>query len=148
MAKMVNLDFLCMKTAQSMAACEGKASDKENVATKGLGVLLENGPYGLMLFLETNAKEKIAKHYMKELINICNDDHIADYIEVRAPSDPKDIKDFKKVTEWLKELAKNLDGYLFVKGLWQQTLTYARYHAKALDNKDKTDETVTEEAIE
>lgn len=126
---MSNLDFLCMKTAQEMTETEGAAKDKENVATKGLGVLLENGPYGLILYFETNTKKSIGKHYIEKLIGLCRHDQLKVYLGVPAP----DSTDFGQVTRWLQDLAVNIDNYLFIKRLWQQTLTYARYHAKALD---------------
>ncbi len=129
--KPVNLDFLCMKTAQKMVACEGKAGDKENVATKSLGVLLENGPYGLMLYLETysDKQEEIARHYRDELLSLCGEDRIQAYLNGgrKAPAS----EDFSAITEWLRGIAQDLDSYLFVKQLWQQSLTYARYHARA-----------------
>lgn len=126
---MTNLDFLCMKTGQAMVGEKGPAKDKENVATKGLGVLLENGPYGLMLYLQTT-KSDIAKHYLKELVGLCGEEHVAIYLGKPAPPG----QDSKEIAAWLRELAQELDRYLFVKGLWEQSLTYARYHAKALDD--------------
>ena len=48
-----------MKTAQAIVKIDGAAKDKVNLATKGLGVLFENGPYGLVLYFETNAKKDI-----------------------------------------------------------------------------------------
>jgi hypothetical protein len=125
---MVNLDFLCMKTAQDMMDCPGTEGDKENVATAGLGVLLENGPYGLMLFLESHSKKEIAYHYKKQLLDLCRQEPVASYLAGGVPTK----SDFKGVTDWLRGLAQDLDSYLFTKRLWQQTLTYARYHAKAL----------------
>lgn len=124
---MLNLDFLCMKTAQEMMACQGTASDMENIATAGLGVLLENGPYGLMLFLESHSKAGIAGRYKEQLIALCREELVASYLDRHVPAS----SDFQAVTRWLRGLAEDLDRYLFTKRLWQQTLTYARYHAKA-----------------
>lgn len=126
---MINLDFLCMKTAQEMMGCQGSPADKENVATKGIGVLLENGPYGFMLYLETHSKKDIACHYKTQLLALCRERLIASYLSGEAPQNGN----FQQVTAWLRGLAEDLDRYLFTKRLWQQTLTYARYHAKALD---------------
>lgn len=126
---MLNLDFLCMKTAQAMMDCQGTADDKENVATAGLGVLLENGPYGLMLFLENHSKTDIATRYKAQLVALCREALVASYLSGAAPSSSGT---FQEITTWLRGLAEDLDRYLFTKRLWQQTLTYARYHAKAL----------------
>lgn len=125
---MLNLDFLCMKTAQEMMACQGTSGDKEHVATAGLGVLLENGPYGLMLFLESHSKTDIADHYKEQLIALCREELVASYLAGSVPTSGT----FQAITKWLRGLAENLDCYLFTKRLWQQTLTYARYHAKAV----------------
>lgn len=128
-----NLDFLCMKVAQEMVTCKGEPGDKENMATKALGVLLENGPYGLMLYLETSSdKQKvIGKHYQNKLLSLYAEERIQAYIDggAKVPNGG----DFSSITDWLRGIAQDLDSYLFVKQLWQQSLTYARYHAKALE---------------
>jgi len=133
MTSPTNLDFICMKTAQGMAGCQGKPNDKENVATKALGVLVENGPYGLLLYLETvdSSKGKIAKDYQRKLLGLCGEELVAAYLDIR---DIPSGDNFERITRWLQDLAGDLDRYLFVKRLWQQTLTYTRYHAKALEN--------------
>jgi hypothetical protein len=124
---MTNLDFLCMQAAQAMAAISGKKSDKENLATKSLGVLLENGPYGMVLYLETQ-KSEVAKQYCDHLLGLLRNDALRKYF----PGVPSKY-DFQEATTWLQEAARDLDTYLFVKRLWQQALTYARYHCKASD---------------
>ncbi len=124
---MTNLDFLCMQAAQAMTATPGKKSDKENLATKSLGVLLENGPYGMVLYLETQ-KNLIAKKYSQHLLGLLRNDTLQQYV----PALPSGY-DFQGVTKWPQEAAGNLDTYLFIKRLWQQAPTYARYHCKAAD---------------
>lgn len=133
---MINLDFLCMKTAQEMMTCQGTPGDKENAATKGLGVLLENGPYGLILYLETHSKKNIAYHYKEQLLALCREELVASYLSGDVPTNG----DFRAITTWLRFLAEDLDRYLFTKRLWQQTLTYARYHAKALNEGNEVDQ--------
>lgn len=138
---MLNLDFLCMKTAQEMMACQGTSGDKENVATAGLGVLLENGPYGLMLFLESHSKTGIAGRYKEQLLALCREELVASYLAGGVPTSGN----FQAVTKWLRGLAEDLDRYLFTKRLWQQTLTYARYHAKALGEGGGADQSEAQE---
>jgi len=133
---MVNLDFLCMKTAQEMMLCKGSPEDKENLATKGLGILLENGPYGLMLYLETQSNGGVAGHYKEQLLTLCHEERLASYLGGKVPS----VADFQEIARWLKDLAKDLDRYLFMKCLWQQALTYARYHAKVKDEENIADQ--------
>ena len=123
---MKNLDFLCMQAAQAMTAGAGEKGAKENLATKALSVLLENGPYGMILYLEVQKKEQtIARAYRDQLLALAGH-------AVVNPMPPNKA-DFPKVTEWLQKAAASLDTYLFVKRLWQQALTYARYHAKAIE---------------
>ncbi len=138
---MINLDFLCMRTAQEMVDCEGAPNDKESVANKSLGVLLENGPYGLTLYLQTHDKEKIAHHYQQKLVGLCREELLASYLAATVPRN----SNFEQITEWLRTLAQDLDRYLFMKRLWQQALTYARYHAKALKTQTATQQAVGRE---
>ncbi len=128
---MSNLDFLCMQTAQGMVAVEGGKNDKENLVTKSLGVLMENGPYGMMLYLEVQKKQeikKIAREFRGQLLGLLQQGALRDYIGTLPPTNG----DFQAICRWLQTAANSLDTYLFIKRLWQQTLTYARYQAKAL----------------
>jgi len=123
---MKNLDFLCMQAAQAMAGVEGKKAAKENLATKVLGVLLENGPYGAILYLEVQKNDqRIACAFRDELIALARSAGVESTLE--------SVGDFEQITKWLQAIANSLDTYLFVKRLWQQALTYARYHAKACE---------------
>ncbi|MCL6508735.1 MAG: hypothetical protein K6T59_17120 [Bryobacteraceae bacterium] len=128
---MTNLDFLCMQAAQAMAAAPGKKNDKENLATKALGVLLENGPYGMLLYLQTQKKKEIqtiARLYCSQLLELLSKNGLRQYVPA-----PPSGSDFSSITDWLQNAAGDLNRYLFIKRLWQQALTYARYHAKASD---------------
>ncbi len=131
---MINLDFLCMKTAQEIVG-DGKANDKENVAIKGLGVLIENGPYGMILYLE-NLKNDTGVCYKKSLLGLCRGKQVSKYLKTKIQ--PPDDGNFQGTVMWLQELATDLDRYLFVKKLWQQTLTYAGYHAKAMKKTEES----------
>jgi hypothetical protein len=123
---MKNLDFLCMQAAQTMVAGAGEKTAKENLATKALGVLLQNGPYGMVLYLQVQKKDKdLAAEFREQLLTLIRDA----VIEPAPPSSGN----FSEITKWLQKIAATLDTYLFVKRLWQQTLTYARYHAKAVE---------------
>lgn len=123
---MKNRDFLCMQAAQAMTAGAGEKGAKENLATKALGVLLENGPYGMILYLEVQKKDHaVARAYRDQLLALAGQA----VVNPMPPNEP----DFRKVVEWLQKAAASLDTYLFVKRLWQQALTYTRYHAKAIE---------------
>ncbi len=131
---MTNLDFLCMQTAQAMVAVEGGKNDKENLATKSLGVLMENGPYGMMLYLEVHRTKSLAEAYRDHLLALLRKDGLHAYVGSPPPTNG----DFQAICGWLQSVASSLDTYLFVKRLWQQTLTYARYQAKALVEEAKS----------
>jgi hypothetical protein len=123
---MKNLDLLCMQAAQAMISGVGERSAKENLATKALGVLLQNGPYGMVLYLEVQKKEKnIAEKYRQGLLDLIRNAAVAPI--------PVGGANFGQTVEWLEKAAANLDNYLFIKRLWQQALIYARYHAKAIE---------------
>ena len=96
-------------------------NEVENLITKTLGVLQENGVYGCILYLDsrTNKAEKaISSQIITRLIQITkdniisgNNDNIYDYLE--------------------NDICSDLDRLILTKQLWEQTLTYARYGAKA-----------------
>lgn len=131
----VNLDYQAVRIAQEVIkqaqenAGKGyKLSDVENLITKTLGVLQENGVYACMLYLfSRNKSEKV----VSEIIwNKLFDGEILAMIDSSAPFDKK--KDVQKTFEFLSnEICSRLDTLLFVKRLWEQILIYARYGAKA-----------------
>jgi hypothetical protein len=123
-----NLDSLCTHhgyTIVHTAAPNGSLSksDKaklENTITKSLGVLQENGVYAFFLFLEyrkgdTGAPEvksqtlALLRHEQIDLLSQGNDDFAA-----------------------VRQLTEDLDRLMLARQLIEQTLIYARYHAKAL----------------
>jgi hypothetical protein len=114
-----------MQAAQTMVAGAGEKTAKENVATKALGVLLQNGPYGMILYLQVQKDQEIAAEFREQLLTLIRN-------AVIQPAPPSS-GNFSEITKWLQNIAANLDTYLFVKRRWQQTLTYARYHAKAVE---------------
>jgi len=123
---MTNLDLACMETAQTMVSGQGFGRDKEDLATKALGVLLENGPYGMVLFLNMKKKDQVAIRYQQQLVGLFRNPALQSFVSVPPPNGDAEA--------WLRGVAQDLDAYLFVKRLWQQTLTYARYHAKAAED--------------
>lgn len=124
---MDNLDLLAARTAQMIIdkTKDNKSSDVDNVVTKTLGVLQENGVYAAALFTFTRPKkeEEIAATMRQQLMQFAS----KDILHVKVPPDqPKETLDF--VTE---QIAKDLDTLLLIKQVWEQTLIYARYGAKA-----------------
>lgn len=127
MAEIQNLDYETAKIAQQIIekTKEGnKASDVENLATKTLGVLQENGVYACLLYLysRTNATESpISKIIRQELL-----------VLTRLAGKNPSVDEVKAALEFLNEdICNDLETLLLTKKLWEQTLIYTRYGAKA-----------------
>jgi hypothetical protein len=122
----LKLDFEAARIAQTIieTAKEKNIENKitENLITKTLGVLEENGVYACMLYLCSRSKEKeIAKIIRPNLFEWNK------ILDLEKPSDRAD--------ETLKFVANHichdLDILFLVKELWERTLIYSRYGAKA-----------------
>ncbi len=126
---MKNLDILAAQAAQQIIADtehQGlKATDVENLATKALGVLQENGVYAATLFLYSRSSKEaeIAPYVRKRLLELA----AKEVVKKPAPSDSAQDT-LKFVTD---HIAEELDTLLLVKQVWEQTLIYVRYGAKA-----------------
>lgn len=128
MSEWVNLDQLCAKYGYDMClAVNTQFKDKnktENLITKSLGVLQEDGVYAFFLFQRSRGERE--KKGAKKL----ND-------RAGALLRSAEIKGFQEPNDQLKavrdELANDIDQLLLAKRLLEQTLIYARYHAKALE---------------
>jgi hypothetical protein len=100
-------------------------SEVENLITKALGVLQENGVYACMLFLysrTSNSDKAVSEVTRKELITMTR----LSGKEAPTKDDTEDVLNY--LTD---NICNDLDILLFTKQLWEQTLIYARYSAKA-----------------
>jgi len=129
---MRNLDTLAAETAQQIIiAIENelqdkfKASEVDNLATKALGVLQENGIYAATLFLysRTGPDARVAPSVRQHLLDLAALEIVAE-----SPPDGEAAKALAFVTD---HIASDLDTLLLVKQVWEQTLIYTRYGAKA-----------------
>ena len=152
-----NLDFLAATAAQQICEVIGEevknekkveARNVENLVTKALGVLQNQGVYAMALFLfsrsgkgtednKMSAEERVAVQILACLWPLRNP------LDVRTPEkdgkvnivldkEPLQINATKK--EMLSEFCKltsHLDTLLLVREIYEQTLIYARYGAKA-----------------
>lgn len=119
----LNLDQLAAQYAQKIIA-DGKA-EIENLITKTLGVLQEQGVYACMLFLfsRTSKNEKsLADKTRSHLYALIN--------ELPAFANHQ-ITDANALQFFSDTVCGDLDTLLLVKELYEQTLIYARYGAKA-----------------
>ncbi len=115
-----NLDQLTAQTAQQIVNQADSAKELEILATKTLGVLQENGVYAAALFLESRTRKA--------------EQELAEKIRLNLYPLPAQILTGKNVAsseDIAKNLAGDLDALLLVKQLWEQTLIYVRYGAKA-----------------
>lgn len=138
-----NLDRVCAQFGFQMAekvyeAFLKSSADTENLITKSLGVLQENGLYAFFLYLSSQIKEgreeKKSSKGARPLANIAagllaNVGLLVNNPELLKPDG------YRQAMEQIRQkggLADNLDNLLFAKYLLEQALIYARYHAKAL----------------
>lgn len=136
---MINLDMLAAKKAQSIIA-NTISHDKnavENVVTKALGVVQEQGIYAGMLYLLSRGdKEKpIADEVKKHLVALLREDCLQSFALVEglggSPTSQQLLDHFATCV-----CAKSVQTLLLVKNLFEQTLMYARYSAKARPEPD------------
>lgn len=130
----LNLDKVSAERAQEMINNAKNEIDKvkkpvdilEHLATKALGVLQEQGVYAMMLFLfsRTGDEYKVAPLIRAQLYKALKNIPAFE----GAPSDDKPENVFKFYTD---KVLINLDTLLLVRDLYEQTLIYARYAAKA-----------------
>lgn len=127
-----NLDALCARhgwemagTAKNSFGADKKAAEKaENLITQALAVLQEQGVYAFFLFLRSrpskqqDAADKISLQAQEALREL----HIKPFDAVKHPD----------VLSAVRDMSNDLDDLLLAKRVLEQSLIYARYHAKAL----------------
>jgi hypothetical protein len=122
-----NLDYSAMCAAQQVLASARKTLKRdeiENFATKGLGVVLEQGIYaGLLYFQDKKHKEKCNVFADRLLTLTCE----------FFPAQNDLSKDKLQRLGYLADrVCGSLENTIFVKTMWELTLTYIRYGAKSL----------------
>ncbi len=123
----MNLDIEAAKAAQEIIkeTKDNKFGEVENLITKTLGVLQENGVYACMLFLysrTSDSDEVTIKVTRKKLLKM------TELLDKKPGGDDKAGNVLGFLTD---KICNDLDILLLTKQLWEQTLTYARYGAKA-----------------
>ena len=133
-ASIQNLDWEAAQTANDLLASaqDYKADDVENLATKTLGVIIEQGVFATVLYLHTQTKDKSpARVFLRELFAV---------LARLYPGLPKPPTD--QVLDQLGYLQKNVTNHLsrvlMVKQVWEQSLVYIRYGARALKKQTTT----------
>ena len=135
MDNILNIDKLSAEQSQNMVS-GGKLDNLERLVTKALGVLQEHGVYAMMLFLlsRTGDEAKIAPIICKQLYSSLPK------VKAKFPEFLKDIVIPDENTEKARVLAfyssnevmGDTNTLFLIRDLYEQTLIYARYGAKAL----------------
>lgn len=81
----------------------------ENLINKILGVLSSDGVYAMWVYCKSK-KDIDEKKLFEDVLNLTSDNE-----------------------EYFQKLSENLHDLLFKKEILEKALTYARYHAKAMD---------------
>lgn len=123
------LDWRAQQSALRLCDAGQKYKALDNLATKTLGVLQENGIYPSVLFLRTRKEDReVADAILKEL------HALAQAKELGGERVCSDTKQYLKY--YSEKICSDLDTLLLTRSLWEQTLIYTRYAAKAC-GKDK-----------
>jgi hypothetical protein len=157
---MKNLDLLAAETAQEIITKtrthmvkekDGKESEKsidagkvDNLVTKALGVLQENGVYAALLYLYSRSADEqpVAKQIRLRLLHLTSEFTLTPPTD-RQMGDKVVVEDAQAsaALQFLTDhICNDLDRLLLIKQLWEQTLIYARYGAKAREAEEKARE--------
>jgi hypothetical protein len=135
------LDRIAAERAQNIVddAIGGKvkASEVDNLVTKALGVLQENGVYACFLFLFSRPKkdQDIAQVVREQLLELAVDDLPFEDWKKRKPNKPWGAETVLSFVG--NPICAQLDPLLMTKEIFEQTLIYARYGAKAQKNEGR-----------
>jgi hypothetical protein len=131
----VNLDQKAAQHAQIMVGkCVDKEKNSENLITKTLGVLQEQGVYACILYLFSRSSDDqiMAKHIRASLYGLLNE--IPHYNSLSLDDDKQSPKDVLKT--FTDKVCNDLDNLLLVKDVYEQALIYARFTAKAFKKRN------------
>lgn len=132
----INMDRMAAHRAQEIIRCSHakKPTAVDNMVTKTLGVLQENGIYASALFLKSRRKDEkpLADVVMDEILNLLQElGKKLNFIGWEVKPDPAK----SNAEEVLKYISDNvvvdLERLLLAKETLEQMLIYARYGAKA-----------------
>ena len=112
-----------------------KAKAVDNLVTKTLGVLQENGVYACFLFLFSRTRKEdtaIAEVVRAHLLGLAGTDLPFGWADLTTSATGKSRDVLSKVSDLV---CRELDPLLMTKAVFEQTLIYARYTAKARDKE-------------
>lgn len=123
-----NLDFYAAKISQDIVS-QNKGNyepeEIENLVTKTLGVLQENGVYACVLYLNMKNTD-LHKSVQRNLFDMTK----------KIGLEPPNASDPDKSLNFVSDhICNDLDTLLLTKQLWERILLYARYGAKAAKDR-------------
>jgi hypothetical protein len=130
----LDLDLGAAKTAQAIIegvdATKQAAKAAEELITKTLGVIQENGPYATIVFLCANANgEETPTSKVASSVRV----NLLDLAETLGARGLMRSGDFRKILDSvIRNVCSDLNLLLLVKQTWEQALIYARHSAKSL----------------
>ena len=131
----INLDRDAARYAQQIVKHANNKEVLERLVTKALGVLQEQGVYALILFLHSRSnkeEKKAARAILNELYRLLKDENrsLPPFADKNVPVDGTSADDALEF--YADHVANDLSTLLLVRDVYEQCLTYARYHAKAV----------------
>ncbi|AFK07926.1 hypothetical protein Theba_2298 [Mesotoga prima MesG1.Ag.4.2] len=128
---MKNLDYFAAKSGQKILAALESMDKKEleKLINDILLVLHGNGVYACILYLYAREKKKTetAEKLAKEMLGSVRESLGIDFEDLNEKmNNPEDV--LRVVNE---KICNNTGSLFLVKDLWERTLVYARYGAKA-----------------
>ena len=127
----VNLEPLCARYGLAMIREDGKIKEQEIILNKALGVLCENGIYAMSLYLLTCQDKDYGKWILTECLRELWQKEGIELMGNEVPGDKI------AVLQAVRGMTENLITVILAKRLTEQTLTFARYHAKAKANAER-----------
>ncbi len=123
------LDWKAQSAAQALLKGSGAGEKFAILATKTLGVLQEAGIYSVILFLHTRRKDE--QDTALKIMGALDQQAVG-----LAPSTIV-LRDFSsRATYYTETICTDLHFTLMTKALWEQTLIYTRYGAKASKSQE------------
>lgn len=144
----INLEPICAEYGMDLVDKRGEndLADCENIINKALGVLVENGIYAMTVFFMTCNKPKYGDIALKNLVTLLADDKVAllpkkltmllaDNKVTLRPGE-KEKEEIVQLLLAIRSLTTDLHKLLLARKVLEETLTFARYHCKALNNSE------------
>ena len=130
-----NLEPVCARYGMDLVTLykdeDTKTADKENIVTKALDVLVENGVYAMTVFLLTCNKDKFGLHVLNSLAALLADEKVNLLSKKDLPPGDGRESMLARLTA-MRRLTEDMETLFMARRVLEGALTFARYHCKAL----------------